>query len=354
MKKSRITLKDVADKAGVHVSTASRALNPQTRAMVIPSVAQKVLQVAQELGYRPDPVAASLRTGRSKLVAVLVPDISNSVFAPILSGASEHLATEGYTVIVADVGSNKDKQLEIAGGLLARRVDGFILATVSKADPLVEFCLEQQIPAVLVNRSEEKSRLSSIVSDDELSMQIAVDHLIHLGHRAIGHISGPPQHSTGYRRRRGFVRAMDRHGLTEHAYSQLAKSYSRREGAAAAHKLLETSPGITAFVAANDLLAIGVYDALLERGLRCPEDISVIGHNDMQLVDMIAPPLTTIRVDHKRMGQTAADLLRQAIERPDNAKFSVTLEPTLIVRSSTSAPPIEAGTQKARPGRSTM
>jgi len=338
VKKRRITLKLVADQAGVHASTASRALNPATRAMVLPSVAQKVLDVARELGYRPDPVAASLRTGRSKLVAILVPDISNSVFAPILSGASERLATEGYTVIVADVGSDKDKQLDIATGLLARRVDGFILATVSKDDPLVAFCLDQHVPAVLVNRAEAQSRLSSVVSDDELSMQMAVDHLVSLGHIVIGHIAGPTQHSTGYLRRRGFSRAIAKHALTENAAVQVAKNYSRLEGANAARKLLDANPHVTAIVAANDLLALGVYDVLRERNIACPGDISVIGHNDMQLVDMIAPPLTTIHINHHDMGQQSAELLQQIIENPNRAKHNVILQPTLIVRASTAAP----------------
>ena len=338
LRKRRVTLKLVADRAGVHVSTASRALNPATRSMVLPSVAQKVHDAAKELGYRPDPVAASLRTGRSKLAAILVPDISNSVFAPILSGASERLATEGYTVIVADVGSDKDKQLNIASGLLARRVDGFILATVSKDDPLVAFCLEQNIPAVLVNRAEAQSRLSSVVSDDELSMQIAVDHLVGLNHKAIGHIAGPTQHSTGYLRRRGFVRAMAKHALKESSSCQVARSYSRQEGAHAARKLLDMHPRVTAIVAANDLLALGVYDVLRERGINCPAEISVVGHNDMQLVDMIEPPLTTIHIDHHEMGLQSAELLRQLIEDPAKAKHNVTLQPTLIVRSSTAAP----------------
>lgn len=338
IKKRRVTLKLVADRAGVHASTASRALNPATRTMVLPSVAQKVLDAARELGYRPDPVAASLRTGRSKLAAILVPDISNSVFAPILSGASERLVTEGYTVIVADVGSDKDKQLDIAAGLLARRVDGFILATVSKDDPLVAFCLEQSIPAVLVNRTEAQSRLSSVVSDDELGMQMAVDHLVGLHHQIIGHVAGPTQHSTGYLRRRGFSRAIAKHALGENAAVQVARTYSRLEGANAARRLLDANPNVTAIVAANDLLALGVYDVLRERNMICPDDISVVGHNDMQLVDMIAPPLTTIRIDHHDMGQQSAELLRQLIENPNKAKHSVILQPTLIVRSSTSVP----------------
>lgn len=347
-KKSRVTLKLVAQRAGVHPSTVSRALNAATRSMVMPAVAEKVLNVARDLGYRPDPVAASLRTGRSKLAAILVPDISNSVFAPILVGASERLATEGYTVIVADVGSDHERQLDLAAGLLARRVDGFILATVSKDDPLVAFCIEQNLPAVLVNRAEAQARLFSVVADDELSIQLSVDHLVALGHRTISHVAGPAQHSTGYLRRRGFTRAIAKHGLTKNASYQVARSYSRQEGAQAARKLLDANPQTTAIVAANDLLALGLYDVLRERNIACPEGISVIGHNDIQLVDMVDPPLTTIHIDYHEMGRQAADLLREVIEFPNRATHSVVLQPRLVVRRSTAAPRKDAG-RKARP-----
>src|SRR6516164_195961 len=168
-----VTLKEVAERAGVHASTVSRALNPATRSMVVEAVVERVMKAAADLGYRPDPVAASLRTGRSKLIGILLPDIANPVFAPILSGASERLSSQGYSVIVADVGNDETRQLDLAAGLVARRVDGLILATVSRDDPLVGYCIAQGIPAVLVNRAETRARLSAVISDDALGMQLA-------------------------------------------------------------------------------------------------------------------------------------------------------------------------------------
>jgi LacI family transcriptional regulator len=353
-----VTMKQVAEEAGVHASTVSRALNPATRPMVVPSQVERVLRAAKKLGYRLDPVAASLRTGRSKLVGIVVPDIATSVFTPILAGATERLSSAGYSVLVAYVGNDSERQLELARGLVARRVDGLILATVSREDPLVTFCIEERLPTVLVNRSEKTARVSAVVSDGVLGMQLAVDHLIELGHRKIGHLAGPPEHSTGFLRRQGFKQALSQHGINARAPYETAATYTREEGADATRRLLDKYPELTAIVAANDLLALGAYDALRERGVDCPTHMSIVGHNDMPLVDMVNPPLTTIRISHREMGGQAADLLQQAIEGDGSVVRSVVLPPKLIIRSSTCAPrpgigKIKGGREKARVARVT-
>jgi LacI family transcriptional regulator len=333
------TMKQVAEAAGVHVSTVSRALNPATSSMVVPSVASRVLKAAKTLGYRVDPVAASLRTGRSQLVGMLIPDIATNVFAPILSGAIERLSNSGYSVLVAYVSSDPKQQLNLVQGLMARRVDGLILATVTRQDSLVSFCLTQGIPAVLVNRSEQVARLSAVVSDDAAGMRLAVDHLVELGHRRIAHIAGPLEHSTGFLRRAGFMQALATHGIdTASAPCEVAGTYTREQGRAAAERLLQGHREITAIVAANDLLALGAYDALRESGRECPKDISVVGHNDMPLVDLVQPSLTTVRISHFDMGRQAADLLEQAIQGAGGAIRNIVLQPVLIARSSTAKP----------------
>ncbi|WP_328806028.1 LacI family DNA-binding transcriptional regulator [Paraburkholderia solitsugae] len=334
-----VTMKQVAELAGVHVSTVSRALNPATRSVVVPEAVARVMRAASKLGYRLDPVAASLRTGRSKLIGILVPQIATSVFTPILAGATERLAAHGYFAIVAYVGSDCETQLEFAHGLIARRVDGLILATVTRHDPLASFCIEKGVPTVLVNRAEDDARLSAVVSDELLGAQLAVDHLVELGHVKIGHIAGPPDHSTGFLRRKGFVQALASHGLDGNgAPCEVASTYTREHGAEAMRRLLSAHPDVTAIVAANDLLALGMYDALRESGLQCPRYLSVVGHNDMPLVDMVEPPLTTIRISHQEMGRQAADLLEQAIDDRDQSVRKVVLPPRLIVRGSTAAP----------------
>lgn len=346
-----VTLKMVALEAAVHAATVSRALNPKTRYLVAEDVAERVLAVARRLGYRRNLLAAGLRTGRSHLVGILVPDIANTVFSPILSGAAERLAAEGFSTVVADVGRDPSRQLEVAQELAMRQIEGLILATVQRDDPVVDFCLEQGIPTVLVNRAEEKRRLSAVVSDDTLGMQLAVDHAVELGHHNIAHLAGPESISTGHLRRRAFYGAMDHHGLrASDALHESTEGYTREEGAEATRRLLDRSPGITAIVAANDLLALGAYDVLRERGLRCPQDISIIGHNDMPMVDLVAPPLTTVRISQHALGREAADLLLNRIRGDGTERRNIVLAPTLIVREST-APPRTSGVPREKPGK---
>ncbi len=325
--------------------------------MVVPSQVERVLKAAKKLGYRLDPVAASLRTGRSRLVGILVPDIATSVFTPILAGATERLSSAGYSVLVAYVGNDSERQRELASGLVARRVDGLIVATASREDPLVTFCIEEELPIVLVNRTEKTLRVSAVASDELLGMQLAVNHLCLLGHCKIGHLAGPPEHSTGFLRRQGFKQALSLHSISaSRAPIQNAGTYTREEGASATRRLLDQHPELTAIVAANDLLALGAYDVLRERGLECPKDISIVGHNDMPLVDLVHPPLTTIRISHREMGWMAADILQQALDGGGSTLRNVVLPPELVIRSSTSSPISEADrkTVRAAPGKTGM
>jgi LacI family transcriptional regulator len=334
-----VTLKQFAAHARVHASTESRALNPATRRLVADDLAKKIQATAATLGFRPNAAAASLRTGRSHLVGVLLPDISNPVFSPILSGITEALSFGGYSTIVADVGEDVDRQLRLIDDLRARRVDGFILATVHRDDRVVSYCLERNIRVVLVNRSERRPRVSAAVSDDEFGIELAMDHLVKLGHRAIGHLAAPARLSTGYRRLQSFktvVARLEQNGKLCHLLE--ADAVSREAGAVAARAMLAERPDLTAIIAANDLLALGTYDALRELKLKCPEDVSVVGHNDMPLADLVSPPLTTVHIGCREMGGEAAQLLIAEIAEPGALKRNVVVRPTLTVRSSTAPP----------------
>lgn len=335
------TLKQVAEAAGVHLSTVSRALNPATRHLVAEAAAARVLAEAARLGYRPDAAAAALRTGRSRLIGALVPGIANPVFAPILAGAEAVLAGRGYALLVADPGDDPTRAVALADEMASRRVDGLLLATAAgHDDPVVSRCLARGTPVVLINRTEAEARAPAVVSDDQEGLRLAIEHLVALGHRRIGHIAGPPNLSTGALRRRGFEAAMAAHGLDAGAIAH-ATAYTRPAGAVAAHQLRAEHPGLTALACANDLLALGAYDVLAEAGLRVPHDVSVTGHNDMPMMDMVAPPLTTVRIGHAEMGQEAAHLLLRALEdrtTPPARGTAVLLRPTLVIRAS-SAPP---------------
>lgn len=193
---ARRTALDVAQRAGVHPSTVSRALNPATRHRLSAEVAARVIAAATELGYVPNGLAVSLRTRRSETIGVVLPDITNPVFPPILQGLEAALAEENYVAMVANAGPDPDQQRLVVERLLARQVDG-LLATVTRHDAIVDLCLKARAPLVVVNRSEADHRVSSVVSDDLRGMRLAVDHLYDLGHRRIGHLGGPLNSSTG-------------------------------------------------------------------------------------------------------------------------------------------------------------
>jgi LacI family transcriptional regulator len=341
MATKRVTIQDVARAARVHASTVSRALSPHARRLVTPAVADRVRAVAARLGYVPDPVAAGLRTRRTATVGVLIPDLANPVFPPILRGIESALGDAGYTAIIANTDNDPDRACQALERLAARRVDGMILATVTYGDPLVARCRKLGLPVALVNRGGDAGDASAVTNDDTLGIAAAVEHLVGLGHRHIAHVAGPHQLSTGAARRASFVAAMRAHGLgADDARVAEAASYGIAAGIPAAARLLDRHPDLTAIVAANDLLALGCYDELARRGLACPRDVSVTGYNDMPFADRFAPPLTTVRIAHRAMGETVARVLLAEIAGPRARRQHVRLEPELVVRGST-APPRE-------------
>jgi LacI family transcriptional regulator, galactose operon repressor len=338
LQRRRPTIRDVAQHAAVNPSTVSRALNPATRHLLGAAVVERVLASAKHLGYRPNNAASALRGGRSQLIGMLLPDITNPVFPPIVRGLEEELSKAGFAVLVANTGGAPGEQNRLLERMLGSMVDGLIIATASRQDFLVQRCLAENMPAVLVNRGEDDRHIPEVVNDDFLSMRLAVDHLAGLGHARIGHLAGPSRLATGASRAQGFALAMESRALASAAVVE-CDDFTRAAGAKACCALLDACPDVTAIVAANDLIALGCYDALAARGLSCPGDVSIVGHNDMPLVDMLNPPLTSLRIQHVEMGRQAARLLLDHIRDPASAPVRITLTPQLMVRGSTTAPP---------------
>ena len=337
MNKKRTRIQDVARAAGVHPSTVSRVLNPGTRGLVSEAVAARIESLARKLGYSPDPAASGLRTRRSATIGVLIPDIANPVFPLILRGIEAALAAAGYTAIIANTDNDAARARAALERLAARRIDGAIIATATRRDALIEQCRGLGLPAVLVNRAADGRKVSAVINDDRAGIALAVDHLFALGHRALGHVAGPGNISTGQARRAGFLAAVKAHGLAAPPVA-IADSYSIAAGERACAQLLDTGRRISAIVAANDLLALGCYDELKRRGLACPHAISVTGFNDMAFADRFDPPLTSVRIPHRLMGEEAARLLLAQIANPRAPKQEIKLQPELVARGSTAAP----------------
>jgi len=331
-------LRDIAQKLGVHTSTVSRALNPRTRSLVTPELAQKIAEAAVRLNYRPNYVASSLRTRRNMTVGIVLPDIQNANSPIMVQAIEATLAPENYLTLVSHASSTYPSQDVLVDQLESRRVDGLILATARRHEPLLRFAAQNGVPLVTITRAEEDLAVSSVVNDDLLSMTKAVRHLAELGHRRIAHLGGPADTAMGRIRWAGFQMAMRAEGLTP--LGMVDTSFNtREEGRVGMDRLLAGEP-YTAVVAAHDMLAIGCLDVMKRQGLRCPQDISLIGHNDMPLVDMLTTPLTTVRIDYHRMGTEAARLMLHRLAHPDAPSLNLALKPELIVRRSTAPPPI--------------
>jgi LacI family transcriptional regulator len=338
------TLRDVAAAARVHPATASRALNPETRILVSEDTARRVAAAAAKLGYRPNPVARSLRTRRSHTVGVLIPDLNNPLFPPIVRGLEDKLAAAGYVALIGNTDADANRERMIFEQMRARHVDGFVLATATVHDQMLAEAASAELPVVLMNRLSQDYSFPSVSVDNEQGARMAVSHLARQGHTRIAHVAGPQEASTGLSRLRGFRDGMAQHRLgVEEKLIVYASRYTVEEGARCCAELLarrESSGGFTAVAAANDMLAVGCYAALEETDLQCPDDLSVIGFNDMPFIDRLRPPLTTVRFPHYQLGTEAAQLLLERINGGEGPVKILYLAPELVVRGSTAPPAV--------------
>jgi LacI family transcriptional regulator len=333
------TLRDVALAASVHVATASRALNPDTRSLVSSATADRVLQAARALDYRPNPIARSLRTARTDTVGLVIPDLTNPLVPPMVRGATDVLAPAGYEAWIVNTDNDPDRERAVIASLRDRQVEGLIVATARLEHPWLEELHAEGLRLVLANRLLSAGHIPSVTADNAAGSALAVDHLARLGHRLIAHVSGPQSLSTGLVRRRGYLQAIRDHGLPEDPELLVTcAAWTEEEGARAFGQLLDSGVRFTAVVAGHDRVALGCYEALAARGLSCPDDVSVVGFNDMPFMDKMRPALTTVRVAHQEIGAEAARLLLDAFTDPSRPARSVLLQPTLVVRSSTAPP----------------
>jgi LacI family transcriptional regulator len=306
----RVRSYEVARLAGVHRSTVSRALNPSTAHLVNAQTRRRVEAAVEQLSYRTDAIAQSLRTRRSLTIGFLIPDITNPIFARIVRGSDDTLHRHGYGTLVGYGDDQPSRAGEELQRLEQRGVDGFIVATAQRSDPALERLADRGVPVVLVNRRTDDDRLAAVTVDDQPGTEAAVRHLAELGHARVACIAAPQSTSTGRARLTHFRQAMDHVELAiDDRYLVEAGALAREATRRLVLDLLDLPEPPTAIVAANDIMAIGCLEALRVRGLRCPDDVSVVGFNDMPYADWLSPALTTVHWNHYDMGATAARIL---------------------------------------------
>ena len=335
---SRVRIKDVAQHLGISTSTVSRALNPKTSNMISSDVVSKVKRAADKLGYTIDFAAASLRNQRTYTVGVIIPDILNPVFPPIIKGIQEYLAKHDFVTFTLFTNNEQDQAITEMRKLVSRRVDGVIIASAFLQDASVNFCIDNNIPLVTVNRSIKDGHLIHQVMDDENhGIQLAIGHLVDLGHTHIAHIAGPQDILQGIKRKEAFIQHC--HAQNIQADIIDATAFTVEAGNKAAQNFVNSKCEATAIIAGNDLIAVGAIQHLLAHNINVPKQVSVVGYNGMPFAEMLSPALTTVAMPAEQMGQQAARLLLNAIEDQDAPKQKVLLAPKLEVRQST-APPL--------------
>jgi LacI family transcriptional regulator len=268
---------------------------------------------------------------------MLLPDITNPFFPPIIRGAEEAARERGYELVLCNTDDLPEREKASLRLMRERQADGLLIATSRMADATLASVRRERFPFVLVNRGSRAAEDLAVEVNNTRASADIVAHLVSLGHTRIAHIAGPLSTTTGAERAAGYRDALRAHGLRFHGVLVAeAAAYSEAAGYAAAKRLLRVSP--TAIFAANDLLALGALRAARETGVRVPVDLSLVGVNDIPLVGLIEPPLTTVRVPQREMGEIAVRMLIAALENEPIARHRVLLEPTLVVRRSTAEP----------------
>jgi LacI family transcriptional regulator len=334
--KRRVTIKDVAKAARVHASTVSRALDPNSKHPLSQDVIQRVRKIAKRLGFKANAAGYSLKTRRSRLVGVIVPDITDPAIPPIIRGLEAGLERHGYAALLANTDSDRKREAELVEIMTARGVDGLALASVVYHDRLLKSPSLQQLPIVTVARQTDNPKISCVLHDENGGFRELLAHLVSFGHRAIASIAGPQDLSTG-RNRHLAVRDYAAQTKIKIAPTIFARAFNEQEGQRCMEELLAERTKFTAVVCANDRLAIGAIAALKQHGRRCPQDVSVTGFNDMPMVERIEPALTTVRVQHYRAGFDAAEMLVEQMQQEARKRVAhqIRLPVELVVREST-------------------
>jgi LacI family transcriptional regulator len=328
------TLQAIADDLGLHVSTVARVLNDKREGNRAASgvTAERIRTRAAEVGYRPNPHAASLRTQRSNLIGVLVPRLTDIVLATVYEGIEAAAAHHGLTAFVTNTQDEQHIQRARIEMMLDRRVDGLILGDARSDDPAVlDELNRKEIPFVLVNRSAGNHPASTC--DNHLGGRIAAEHLLDLGHHTVGIIGGLAHASTGIDRPAGFIERYREAGIDVPATHIVYSGLDSTGGHYAAERLLGLDPRPTALFAVNDFAAIGAAGAIQQRGLRVGHDVALIGFNDTALAPELHVPLTSIDSAPSDMGRGAIEMLADILAGKEPTSRYTT--PRLVAREST-------------------
>ncbi len=334
----RATIKDVALKAGVSKATVSHVIN-NTR-FVEEETKLRVLRVIEELSYHPSLIARSLTTNRTTTIGVIVSDVSNAFFGEVLRGIEDVIRPANYSLIACNTDEILERENHYIDLLLRQRVDGIIAAATSQRWELLNKAYTSQIPIVYVDRRFEGLEGPFVGANNQAGACLGSHHLIECGHRKIGILAGFQRLSTMRERLAGFRQALSEASIPLSPDCVAESQLSIEAGREAAIQILSQSARPTALFINNNLLSLGALLAINEIGLRCPEDVSLVGFDDHPWATVSCPPLTVVRQPSRRIGQVAAEMVLDLIKGEEPSAREVILECELVVRQSCGPPGI--------------
>lgn len=330
----KVTIDDVARAAGVSIKTVSRVLNNSSR--VNPDTASRVREAMKSLNYQPNVLARGLATNSSDVIGVVIGHgadlpLSNPFLFDVLKGIGMTANKNGFQVLLV----TSSREIPYAGLITARRVAGMVFMSVGMNDPNVRALSSTGLPFVLTCHFSEDVDVNFVDVDSIKGAYMATEHLLDLGHRRIGLICGPPDHASSRDRLRGYRQALEAYGVAYREELVRYGDFTEETGFRLAETLLDLDPPLTALFVNADLMAIGAMSAINHRGLRIPEDISLVGFDDISMAQYLNPPLTTVRQRGVEKGVLATEMVIKLIRKQPVSPRQVTLAPKLITRGST-------------------
>jgi LacI family transcriptional regulator len=327
-----VTLADVAKRAGVSASTASRALNG--RGELSDRTRAAVADAARALQFQPSQLARSLRTSTTHTVGFVVPDVSSPFYAAALKGAQTTLHDAGYRTLLMDCEQSAEREVEALQTLLAHRVDGLLVSTVGLDRERFEEVTGGRVPCVFFDSSIVDTGEGSVILDNHAGIELLVGHLAGHGHRRIGLLAGSPSETSGFERRAAFESAMAVRAPDVVSAGVAGREWSVREGERATVELLESEQPPTAIVASSVELALGAMRTCRERGIRVPNDLALASFDDAYFADLLDPPLTAVAYRPREVGEAAARLLVEAMGDDEPVRRDLSFDVQLVVRGS--------------------
>ncbi|HAF71011.1 MAG: LacI family transcriptional regulator [Acetothermia bacterium 64_32] len=310
------TIRDVAERAGVSVATVSHVINGTRK--VAPETAERVRRAMEELDYHPNAVAQSLRTRKTHVIGVVVSDITNPFFATLVRGAEDAALEAGYSIVVCNSDETPEKENRYVQVLRRRRVDGMLLAPVGGGEnPAIRKLARQGVPFVFVDRRAPGVEADAVLSDNVGGAYLATRHLIERGHRRIGIVLGIPGATTTEERFAGYRKALEEVGVPLSEELVVYGGYRVEGGREAAARLLALEPPPTAIFSTNNLMTVGVLQELFARGVRIPDQVAVMGFDDLEWAEIASPPLTAVAQRPHEIGHCAVRLLLERLGREE-------------------------------------